>query len=259
MKELTRFRQFLNESQEVKEGTWGYGSKDQMVKTLAHLDKISQMGGVKGSLELDKIDGILYNVFGDDSFHDAIDRAKDNAIDDDRFANAISDAQARGIEMMNAIHRTNEEMDVNIDSPKEDAEIGMTLPEIKGKMKKSELKEMIRAAFLNEAEDEEVEDVEVDTEEEIEDVDVDVDADVEDAGEVDVEDDAKVELTGDKKDVSDNLEAALEAARALGDEKLVDQIGNTITFFTRAHIVKEEKEEVNESFNRMQRLAGLIK
>jgi len=112
---------------------------------------------------------------------------------------------------------------------------------------------------IREADEEEVEDIEVDTEEEIEDVDVDVDADVEDAGEVDVEDDAKVELTGDKKDVSDNLEAALEAARALGDEKLVDQIGNTITFFTRAHIVKEEKEEVNESFNRMQRLAGLIK
>ena len=93
---------------------------------------------------------------------------------------------------------------------------------------------------------------------------------------MDVEDDAKVELTGDKAAVSDNLEAALEAARALGDEKLVDQIGNTITFFTRAHIVKEEteieitvngegveveeeQEEVNESFNRMQRLAGLIK
>ena len=137
MKELNRFRQFLNESQEVKEGTWGYGSKDQMVKTLAQLDKISQMGGVKGSLELDKIGDILYNVFGDDSFHDAIDRAKDSAIDDDRFSNAIGDAQARGIEMMNAIYRTNEEMDVNIDSPKEDAEIGMTLPEIKGKDEKT--------------------------------------------------------------------------------------------------------------------------
>jgi len=117
------------------------------------------------------------------------------------------------------------------------------------KMKKSELKEMIRAAFLNEAEDEEVEDVEIDTEEEIEDVDVDVDADMEDAGEMDVEDDAKVELTGDKAAVSDNLEAALEAARALGDEKLVDQIGNTITFFTRAHIVKEAEMELEEIQN----------
>jgi len=236
MKELTRFRQFLNESQEVKEGTWGYGSKDQMVKTLAQLDKISQMGGVKGSLELDKIDDILYKVFGDDSFHDAIDRAKDSAIDDDRFANAISDAQARGIKMMNAIYRTNEEMDVNIDSPKEDAEIGMTLPEIKGKMKKSELKEMIKAAFLSEAEgdEEETEDIEL---EDTEEIDIDTDAETADPGDIEVDQEASVELTGDTKDIQDNLEAALEAAKAIGDQKLVDQIGNSITFFTRTHVV----------------------
>ena len=236
MKELNRFRQFLNESQEVKEGTWGYGSKDQMVKTLAQLDKISQMGGVKGSLELDKIDDILYNVFGDDSFHDAIDRAKDSAIDDDRFANAISDAQARGIKMMNAIYRTNEEMDVNIDSPKEDAEIGMTLPEIKGKMKKSELKEMIKAAFLSEAEgdEEETEDIEL---EDTEEIDIDTDAETADPGDIEVDQEASVELTGDTKAVQDNLEAALEAAKAIGDQKLVDQIGNSITFFTRTHVV----------------------
>jgi len=236
MKELTRFRQFLSESQEVKEGTWGYGSKDQMVKTLAQLDKISQMGGVKGSLELDKIDDILYNVFGDDSFHDAIDRAKDSAIDDDRFSNAISDAQARGIKMMNAIYRTNEEIDVNIDSPKEDAEIGMTLPEIKGKMKKSELKEMIKAAFLSEAEgdEEETEDIEL---EDTEEIDIDTDAETADPGDIEVDQEASVELTGDTKDIQDNLEAALEAAKAIGDQKLVDQIGNSITFFTRTHVV----------------------
>ena len=122
------------------------------------------------------------------------------------------------------------------------AAIGMEESEEKksSKMTKSELKEMIRNAFLNEADEEEdVEDVDVDVEDEVDVEDVDVDVDVEDAGEIDVEDDAKVELTGDKREVSDNLEAALEAARALGDEKLVDQIGNTITFFTRAHIVKE--------------------
>ena len=92
----------------------------------------------------------------------------------------------------------------------------------------------LEAGVMMEAEEEEVAD-----EIEVEDEDVDVDVDVEDEGEIDVEDDAKVELTGDKAEVSDNLEAALEAARKLGDEKLVDQIGNTITFFTRAHIVKE--------------------
>jgi len=151
------------------------------------------------------------------------------------------------------------------------------------KMKKSELKEMIRNAFLNETEIEEIdmleaeeEDVEVEDKEEI---DVDTDAETADAGEVDVEADAEVEMTGDTKEVQDNLQAALEAAKALGDEKLINQIGNSITFFTRTHVVgKGEVAEADvdvevdspaadaevgmkleESINRMQKLAGLIK
>ena len=131
------------------------------------------------------------------------------------------------------------------------------LEEIKSnKMKKSELKEMIRNAFLNEteieeidmleAEEEDKEEVEVDAEE----IDVDTDAETADAGEVDVEADAEVEMTGDTKEVQDNLQAALEAAKALGDQKLVDQIGNSITFFTRTHVVgKAEVEEGNISID----------
>jgi len=38
------------------------------------------------------------------------------------------------------------------------------------------------------------------------------------------------------------LTQALEAAQSLGDEKLTDQIGNTITFFTRAHVVKANNQ-----------------
>ena len=37
--------------------------------------------------------------------------------------------------------------------------------------------------------------------------------------------------------VQDSLEAAMKASEALGDEVLTDQIGNTITFFTRKHVV----------------------
>jgi len=122
----------------------------------------------------------------------------------------------------------------------------------------------------------EEEDVEV---EDTEEIDVDTDAETADAGEVDVEADAEVEMTGDKKEVQDNLQAALEAAKALGDEKLINQIGNTITFFTRTHVVgKSEVAEADvdvevdspvedaevgmkleESINRMKKLAGLIK
>ena len=78
---------------------------------------------------------------------------------------------------------------------------------------------------------------------------------------MDMEDRGEVGLTGDKKVVDDSLEAALEAARSLGDEKLVDQIGNTITFFTRSQIVKEtiNKEKMLQEVKRMQRIAGIIK
>ena len=37
------------------------------------------------------------------------------------------------------------------------------------------------------------------------------------------------------KAVQDGLNAVMTAAQKLGDEKLIDQIGNTITFFTRIH------------------------
>jgi hypothetical protein len=88
-----------------------------------------------------------------------------------------------------------------------------------------------------------------------------------DAEEVDVTDgDEEFETTDvemtDKVDpnvkaVQDSLTAAQAAAASLGDEKLTDQIGNTITFFTRQHIANIDS--MNESQNRMLKLAGIIK
>ena len=46
------------------------------------------------------------------------------------------------------------------------------------------------------------------------------------------------DLEGGEKEIMDSLENALEFAKQKGDEKLIDQIGNTITFFTRQYIVK---------------------
>jgi len=73
---------------------------------------------------------------------------------------------------------------------------------------------------LDEAEDEETE------EEEVEVVDTE---DMPEEGE---------EVVADKGGIMSNLEAAMEKARELGDEKLIDQLGNTITFYTRQHISK---------------------
>ena len=45
----------------------------------------------------------------------------------------------------------------------------------------------------------------------------------------------------------------------IGDKKLVDQIGNTITFFTRAHIVARDKEVALDEIKYFQKIAGIIK
>ena len=157
-------------------------------------------------------------------------------------------------------------------------------------MKKSELKEIIKSAFLAEADElnekyddvKEQEDVEVEDNVDVKDtenVDVDVEKDV-DVDDVSKESDIEVksELPGEDADVSailGLLTKAQEKATDMGDEKLMDQIGNTITYYTRAHVVAEEmkdedvkeemkdkkddvKEELNEEVARFKKLAGLI-
>jgi hypothetical protein len=98
------------------------------------------------------------------------------------------------------------------------------------KMKVSELKAKIKETILaelslNEADEE-----------------VDVDIDVEDEIDTDIEepstDSTSVGLSQDEQDIQDNLKLAYDNAVAIGDQKLADQIGNSITFFTRTHVVE---------------------
>ena len=160
-------------------------------------------------------------------------------------------------------------------------------------MKKSELKEIIKTAFLAEADElnekyddvKEQEDVEVEDNENVDvedtenvDVDVEKDVDVDDVSkESDIE--VKSEVPGESEDVAavlGLLTKAQEKAEGMGDEKLLDQIGNTITYYTRAHVVKsgdvaenvaeevteevteEVNEVVNEEVTRFKKLAGLL-
>ena len=77
---------------------------------------------------------------------------------------------------------------------------------------------------------------------EAEEIDIDVEDDiniddVSDKSEIEVDS----ELAGEDSDVAAILGLLTKAqseAEALGDEKLMDQIGNTITYYTRAHVVK---------------------
>lgn len=129
----------------------------------------------------------------------------------------------------------------------------------------------------------EAEDVDVDVDEK-EDINVDVEDDI-DIDDVSKESDIEVksELPGESADVSailGLLTKAQDKAEGMGDEKLMDQIGNTITYYTRTHVVAEDartdaeeegykdgmkdekedlkKEELNEEFARFKKLAGLI-
>ena len=58
--------------------------------------------------------------------------------------------------------------------------------------------------------------------------------DIEDKG---VDATVNVGLSKEEEVVQDSLQAAMEAANSLGNQKLADQIGNTITFFTREYVV----------------------
>jgi hypothetical protein len=68
-------------------------------------------------------------------------------------------------------------------------------------------------------------------------------------GEENIDVDTTTEVDPNVKAVQDALTQAQAAAQKLGDSKLTDQIGNTITFFTRSHVVDQGAvaEELNES------------
>lgn len=100
---------------------------------------------------------------------------------------------------------------------------------------------------VNEAEDVDVEDNEDIDVEDNEDVNVDIEDDVnidDESSKSEIEVDS--ELAGEDSDVAAILGLLTKAqseAKALGDEKLMDQIGNIITYYTRAHVVATNEEQ----------------
>ena len=122
------------------------------------------------------------------------------------------------------------------------------------KMKVSELKAKIRETILAELTEDggyKADDAGAQYHDSLytEEEDVDVDVDFEDEVNVDAEgDDIEIErpavkakvnvgLSPEEEIIQDSLKAAMDSANALGNDKLADQIGNTITFFTREYVV----------------------
>lgn len=133
----------------------------------------------------------------------------------------------------------------------------------KEKMSKSKLREKIREMILAELDGAAVEAEDYDPVAEAkkkakdeEDIDVE-DIDVED---IDVEEPGTEMGGGENAEVEriqDLLNQLQDEAEKLGDEKLLKQVGNTITFFTRQHVA--EKPELNEiSLEALDRMDGLV-
>lgn len=110
-----------------------------------------------------------------------------------------------------------------------DGEVEKGEDKISYKMKVSELKAKIKEDIISLLQEEEEDEVDVEDE-------------IEDEVEVDVEepsmDTADAGLSQDEQEIQDSLKLAYDNAVAIGDQKLADQIGNSITFFTRTHVVE---------------------
>jgi hypothetical protein len=137
-------------------------------------------------------------------------------------------------------------------------------------MKKSEIKERIKKAMMGEYMvdyDNNLDEAKKKKDEAPEE-EITIDDATEDIPAEDI--DTTIDVTTDQvnpnvKAVQDALTQAQAAARTLGDDKLTDQIGNTITFFTRSHIVGGNQEDASleeielYETTRMKRIAGIIK
>lgn len=99
------------------------------------------------------------------------------------------------------------------------------------RMTKQALREKIKAEILSTLREEEGDEEEAEVED-VEDVDIDVKAPAETSSEPG--------LTSDEMEIQNSLKRAYDTAVSIGDEKLSNQIANSITFFTKTHVVPRD-------------------
>ena len=269
-KEMSDYMEEIKE-EEIKKTKSNKMKKETVDSKLAEIEKQSQVVALEAKIAA--IDEMIESknqriamVTEDDNLSQLVDKKKMK-----EMQREVKDLERRKAKMEKLYEKmcgksyTKEEI--------VDEEMPTELNENKTKMKKSELKEMIKAAMMAEAEitindttdaydpvaeiedmdegDDMYEAEEVDVEDN-EKVDVDIEKDVEvDDESVETDIDVKGSMPGEGEDeiaVQSLLMKAQEEAEKLGDEKLTDQIGNTITYFTRAHVSKvDNNESINES------------
>lgn len=126
----------------------------------------------------------------------------------------------------------------------------------KKKMKKSELKKQIKEMILAEIESEEQLDEAKKKKKDEEEVEISATEEIPAGEEAPI-----TEPTSPSYDVQKELMDALNAAKSIGDEKLVRQIGNALTYFTRTQVAKEENPPAMKealSMDAMERMDALV-
>jgi hypothetical protein len=117
----------------------------------------------------------------------------------------------------------------------DDVEDDHTFESKKSKMTKTELKEAIRQEILAALTEDNLTEADEEEDEDAEEITID------DETEETPAEDAEAPAGGTtSQNVQKELTDALEAAKQLGDKKLVRQIGNALTYFTRQQISTEE-------------------
>jgi hypothetical protein len=205
-----------------------YMGGSYLVKDNGDIINVAMGNKVAGNINQLEEDNIpLVDMSGDDEISDEDDEISDRdraAWGQDEYGDELYD-----LEDHDDMYGLGDEDELDEGEAAYEYEKGKKAGE---KMKVSELKAKIKEMILAEAEGDEEEAAD----------------DVTDDTEIDVTTDVEVdEVDPNVKAVQDALTQAQAAAQKLGDPKLTDQIGNTITFFTRAHVVEKPKGAVSES------------
>ena len=176
-----------------------------------------------------------------DGYIDDTDSEYDTGVDEGK-KEYYKDAEADDAEHIDALEK---------DMKDDKKSSKMKMSELKAKIKEMALSEM--NVDINDETPESEEDFLAEVDRILAEADEEVavdDTEVSVGGEENIDVDTTVEVDPNVKAVQDALTQAQAAAQKLGDPKLTDQIGNTITFFTRAHVVEKgavaESEEMEE-------------
>ena len=104
------------EESSLKEGTWSYGSENDMMKALEEMNAMMMHSDPRQfKAGIDAMDNALYRIFGSDDFHDYLGNAQDFAAegDLDRAKNALTDAMGIGEKMIKDIHGMEGDLEEN--------------------------------------------------------------------------------------------------------------------------------------------------